>query len=61
MDHHPLVESRNSLAPRTDEEPRDQCMDEAGQRGGQQRDPESEGVALMLQIGLSHRSRVVEE
>ena len=61
MNHHPVVESRDRLASRADEEPGDQCMDEARQRGGQQRDPESEGVALMLQIRLSHRARMVEE
>ena len=61
MDYHALVEPGDRLAPGTDEEPRDQCMDEAGQRRAQQRDPESEGVALMLQIRLSHRSRMVEE
>src|SRR6185437_4409531 len=61
MDHHPVVKSRDGLAPGTDEETWDQRMDQAGQRGGQQRDPEAERMALMLQIGLSHRARMVEE
>jgi hypothetical protein len=36
-------------------------MYETCQRGAQQRNAEAEGVALMLQVRLSHRTRMVEE
>ena len=61
IDDHPVVQSPDGIATCTDEQPWDQRMDEARQRRTQQRNPESEGVALMLQIALSHRARVVEE
>ena len=61
MDNHPIVQPRDGFAPGADEEPGDDRVDQACQRGAQQRHPESEGVALMLQIGLSHRLWVVEE
>lgn len=61
IDDHPFVQSLDGLAARPDEQPRDHRMDEACQGRGQQRNPESEGVALMLQIALAHRARVVEE
>ena len=61
MDYHPVMQPRDGLAARANEQSRDQPVYEAGQRRAQQGDPESKGVALMLQIGLSHRSRVVEE
>ena len=55
------MQSRDRFAACTDEQPRNHRVYEACQRRAQQRNPESEGVALMLQIGLSHRSRVIEE
>lgn len=61
MDDHPVVQPRDGFAPCADEEARDDRVYQAGQRGAQQRQPESEGMALMLQIGLSDRLRVVEE
>ena len=61
VDHHPIMQPRDRLATRTDEQSRDQPVYEACQRSAEQRNPESESVALMLQIGLSHRSRVVDE
>ena len=61
MDDHPIVQPRDGFASCADEEPGDDRVYQAYQRGAQQRHPESEGMALMLQIGLSHRSRVVNE
>lgn len=61
MDDHPVVQPRDRFAAGADEQPGDECVYEARQGGAEQRDPESKGVALMLQIGLSHRSWVVEE
>jgi hypothetical protein len=61
MDDHPIMQSRNGVAARTDAEPRNHCMDEAGQRGEQQRKPEPERMALMLQIGLPDGLGVLEK
>jgi hypothetical protein len=61
MDDHAVMQPPDGVAARANEQPWDECMYEAGHRGAQQRNPESKGVALMLQVRLSHRSRVVEE
>lgn len=61
MDDHAVVQPGDCLAACTDEQARDYPVYETCQRGAEQRNPESEGVALMLQIGLSHGSRVVEK
>lgn len=57
----PVMQARDRVAACMDEQPRYHGVDEARQRSSQQRDPESEGVPLMLEVGLSHRSRMVEE
>lgn len=61
MDDHPIMQSGDGIAARTDAEPRDYCMDEACQRGEQQRKPEPERMALVLQIGLPNGPWVLEK
>ena len=61
MDDHAVMEPGDGLATCTDEQPWDECVYEACQRGAEERNPKSEGVALMLQVRLSDRSWMVEE
>ena len=55
------MQSRDRLAAGPDEQPGNHGMDETCQRGAQQGYSESDGVALMLQIRLPHRSGVIDE
>jgi hypothetical protein len=61
MEHHPLVQSRDGVAAGTDEESRDHGMYEARQRGKQQREPEPERMALVLQVGLPNGPWMLEK
>jgi hypothetical protein len=61
MDDHAVVQPRDGLAACTDEQPWDERVYEARQRGAEERYPKTEGGALMLQVRLSDRSRMVEE
>lgn len=61
MDDHPVVQPRDGIAAGADEERRDYRMDEAGQRGEEQRQRKSERMALVLAIGLPDGIRVPEE
>jgi hypothetical protein len=55
------MQSRDRLAAGPDEQARNERVYEASQRGAEQGHSKSQGVALMLQIRLPHRSGVVEE
>ena len=59
--YHPRIQARDGGAAGTDAQPRDDCMDEAGQRGEEQRKPESERTALVLQIGFPNGPWVLEK
>ena len=55
------MQSGDGGAAGTDEQPRDYGVDEACQGGEQQRKPEPERMALVLQIGLPNGPGVLEE
>lgn len=61
MDDHPIVQAGDGIAAGADTERRDDRVDEAGQRREEERNPESERVALVLQIRLPDRVRVLEK
>ena len=61
MDYHPIVQAPDGIAAGTDEQPRNQRVYEAGQRGQEQREPEPERMALVLQIGLPNGPWVLEK
>lgn len=61
MDDHAVMQSRNGIAARTDAQPGDHRVDEAGQRGAEKRKPEPERVALMLQIRLPDGTWMLEK
>lgn len=61
MDDHAVMQSCDGIAARADAQPRDYCVYEAGQRGEEKRKPESERVALMLQIRLPDGAWVLEK
>jgi len=61
VDDHAIMQARDGFATGVDEQPWNERMDQAGQRGAKQRDPEPEGVTLMLQVRFSDGSRMVEE
>jgi hypothetical protein len=61
MNDHAIMQPCDGLAARADEKPRDDGMYETGQCGAEQRNPEAEGAALMLEVRLTDRSRVVEK
>jgi hypothetical protein len=51
----------DGIAARTDAEPRDYGVYEAGQRGEEQRKAEPEGMALVLEVGLPNGPWVLEK
>jgi hypothetical protein len=59
--HHPIMQSGDGGAAGTDAQARDYCVDEAREGGEQQRKPEPERVALVLQIGLPNGPWMLEE
>ena len=58
---HPSVQSRDGAAPGAHEERRHDGVYETGQGGEEERPPEAQSMALMLEIGLADGSGVLEE
>ena len=61
MDDHAIMQPGDCIAAGADEQRRDPCMYETRQRRKEQREPEPERVALMLQVGLPNGPRVLEK
>ena len=61
MADHPLMQACDGSAAGAHEQSRNECVHETGERRQEERQPEPEGVALMLQIGLSNGVRMLEE